>query len=54
MVSGPEEYSYLSQASFGDLRFISYHKIRLKGHSEPYMYVRAGVPAAAALEAAYR
>ncbi len=54
MVAGPEEHAYLGQASFGDKRFISYRKLRLKGDAEPYMYVRAGIPQATALAPAYR
>ncbi|QOX78774.1 PAS domain S-box protein [Trichlorobacter lovleyi] len=52
MLAGPDEDSYRGPASLGDERFISYRKIRLQGESEPYMYVRVGVPVKTTLAAA--
>jgi len=52
MLAGPDEQSFRGMASFGDERFISYRKIRLLGESEPYMYVRVGVPVKTTLAAA--
>ena len=52
MLNGPDINSFISRGSLGDMRFISYRKIRLSGESEPYMYVRVGVPVSSALDAA--
>ncbi len=52
MLVGPDEQSYRGMASFGDERFISYRKIRLQGETDPYMYVRVGVPVKSTLAAA--
>lgn len=52
MLLGPDENSYRGTASFGDERFISYRKIRLHDETEPYMYVRVGIPVKTTLDAA--
>lgn len=54
MLNGPDINSFTSRGSLGDMRFISYRKIRLSGESEPYMYVRVGIPVSSALDAANR
>lgn len=45
MLNGPEEETSIGTSSvIGDNRIQTYRKLRLKGESTPYMYVRAGIP----------
>ena len=44
MQQGPETGTAIRKGIAGDLRILSYKKIRLSGESTPYMYVVAGIP----------
>ena len=45
MLEGPEEETSIGTSSvIGDSRIQTYRKLILGGESEPYMYVRAGIP----------
>jgi len=45
MLEGPEEETSIGTSSVvGDSRIQTYRKLILDGESEPYMYVRAGIP----------
>jgi len=47
MQEGPEEETSIGKSSVvGDDRIQTYRKLRLEGETEPYMYIRAGIPAA--------
>ena len=49
MRQGPDQLSERVTALAGEERFATYRKIRIAGESEPYMYVRAGIPVASVL-----
>jgi len=50
MVEGPDEETSIGTSSVvGDNRIQTYRKLRLEGESEPYMYVRAGIPTGIAM-----
>lgn len=45
MLEGPDEETSIGASSIvGDTRIQTYRKLTLDGESEPYMYVRAGIP----------
>ncbi len=54
MSNGPEEgwFYHQSRAFDGVKRYAYYYKLRLKDESEPYMYIRAGVPVNEVMSAA--
>jgi PAS domain S-box-containing protein len=52
MADGPDKDTFVAVAHDGIKRFISYRKVRLEGEQTPYMYIRAGIPVAAALSVA--
>lgn len=53
MSEGPEEETSIGTSSVtGDNRIQTYRKIRLEGEESPYIYVRVGIPTAAAISAA--
>jgi len=54
MQAGPDTASERAVALYGEQRFATYHKIRIAGESEPYMYLRVGIPVQAALQASNR
>lgn len=46
MLQGPEEETSIGTSSVvGDTRIQTYRKLTLEGEAQPYMYVRAGIPA---------
>ncbi len=54
MAEGPDKDTFVAVAHDGIKRFISYRKIQLEGEQRPYMYIRSGIPVAAALSVAHR
>jgi len=54
MQDGPDVASERAMALFGEHRFATYHKIRIAGESEPYLYIRVGIPVQVALKASNR
>jgi PAS domain S-box-containing protein len=44
MRDGPESFTGVGLTMAGDTRVYSYRKLRIDGETEPYMYVRAGIP----------
>lgn len=50
MKAGPDQETSLGQSSItGDQRIQTYRKLRLENESEPYMYIRVGIPANAVM-----
>jgi signal transduction histidine kinase len=54
MVRGPEAETLVARSMAGDVRLISYRKLRLPGEEAPFMYLRVGVPIEAVLAKANR
>ncbi|NJD37218.1 MAG: PAS domain S-box protein [Geobacter sp.] len=54
MQAGPDVGSEQAISLYGEHRFATYHKIRMSGESEPYLYIRVGIPVQAALQASNR
>lgn len=54
MVAGPDRDTYEFRRKDGELRIVTYRKLRLEGEQAPYMYIRAGMSINEALAAANR
>ena len=54
MEAGPDKDSYEFTRKDGERRIVTYRKLRLEGDTDPYMYVRAGMSIAYAMNEANR